>query len=337
MKKVTLIPGDGIGPSVTEAAARVVEASGVEVEWERVEAGLAALEQAGEPLPSKTIDSISRNRVALKGPTGTPVGEGFSSVNVELRKIFNLHLNLRPIKTLRGVKSLHPQVDLIVCRENTEELYVGEERQTKDGAMMVGRITRSGSERFFRLVFEYAGKLNRKKVTVFHKANILKLTNGLFLKVGREIAAQFPHLIFEEKIIDAGAMQVVMNPARFDVIATTNLFGDIISDVFAGLVGGLGVAPGANIGNDSAIFEAVHGTAPDIAGRNLANPVALILSAAMMLDYLGEPKAAVRVRWAVEEVLAEGKNVTKDINPEGVGTAEMTEAITEEIKRAPFS
>lgn len=335
MMTITLIPGDGIGPSVAAAAVRVVSATTAKVNWETVVAGVSALDVCGTPLPPKTIESIRRNKVALKGPTGTPIGEGFSSINVELRKMFELHLNLRPIRSMKGVKSIHPDVDLIVCRENTEELYTGEERytdETQNEAIVIGRITRKSSERFFKSVFEYAESRGRKKVSVFHKANILKLTNGLFLKVAREFAAKFPNIIYEERIVDAGSMQVVMNPTRFDVIATTNLFGDIDSDAFAGLVGGLGVAPGANIGNEYSIFEAIHGTAPDIAGKNLANPTALILSAAMMLEHLQETKAARWIRKAVADVLAEGKNVTRDLNSDGVGTVEMTNAIVGKIE-----
>ncbi len=335
MRTITLIPGDGIGSDVTDAAVRVVEATGVKIDWERVDAGMTALNKSGHPLPAKTIEAVKRNKIALKGPTGTPIGEGFSSVNVELRKIFNLRLNLRPIRSLKGIKGLHNDVNLVVCRENIEELYTGEERytdETHNEAIVIGRITRRGSESFFRLVYEYVRKAGRKKITVFHKANILKLTNGLFLKVAREFAVRYPDITFEEKIVDAGTMQVIMYPHRFDVIATTNLFGDIDSDAFAGLVGGLGVAPGANIGDEYAIFEAVHGTAPDIAGKNLANPTAVILSAAMMLDHIGETNAAQKIRSAVESVIAEEKNVTRDINPNGVGTVEMTDAIIAKIK-----
>lgn len=342
MRTITLIPGDGIGPEVTEAMVKVIDASGVKINWERVRAGVIALEKCGTPLPVKTLDSIKRNKVAIKGPTGTPIGEGFSSINVGLRKIFRLHLNLRPIRSFRGVKSIHDNVDLIVCRENTEELYVGEEEYIRDestgeiiGARAISRVSVSGSRRFFESVFKYAKTLGRKKVTVFHKANILKLTNGIFLKAAREEATRFPEITFDEKIVDAGTMQVIMYPERFDVIATTNLFGDIDSDAFAGLVGGLGVAPGANIGSEHAIFEAVHGTAPDIAGKNLANPTAIILSAVMMLDHIGEHKAASAVYNAVETVLAEGKYVTRDLSPNGVTTNEMTEAITRVLLVGP--
>jgi|SRR3989344_1410525 len=335
MRTITLIPGDGIGPDVTNAAVRVIEATGVKISYEKVDAGMSALSKSGHPLPARTIDSIRRNKVVLKGPLGTPIGEGFTSVNVQLRKIFNLHLNFRPIKSVEGVKGIHKGVDLLVCRENTEELYTGEEDYIFDpvsreiiGAQVIGRITYVGSRRFFESVFQLARSMGRKKVTVLHKANILKLTNGLFLEVGKEIAARYPEIHFEERIVDAGSMWVVMDPSQFDVIATTNLFGDILSDVFAGLVGGLGLIPAANIGTEYSIFEAVHGTWPAAAGKNLANPTAVILSSAMMLDHINEKTAGELIRRAVLKVIAEGKKVTKDIDRDaGVGTAEMTDEI----------
>lgn len=343
MRTITLIPGDGIGPSLADAVVKVIDATEAEIIWDLAEAGMTAFEKHGHPLPKKTFESIRRNKVALKGPLETPIGEGFQSVSVQLRKIFDLYFNLRPIKSLKGVGCLHDNVDLLVCRENTEELYTGEEEYiwdpvTKDiiGAKVVGKVTYHGSRQFFRSVFETARYFKRKKVTVLHKANILKLTNGLFLEVAREFSALFPEIEFEERIIDAGSMQVVMNPKNFDVIATTNLFGDIVSDIFAGLVGGLGIIPGANVGRNYAIFEAVHGTWPQAAGKNLANPTALILSAAMMLDHIGEVKAARRIRWAVESVIAEGKKVTCDLSPDGigVGTVDMTNAIVEKIEES---
>ena len=340
MQTITAIMGDGIGPEVMESAMRVVD-SVVDVKWEEVYAGTTALEKHGDPLPQTTLDSIARNKVALKGPCNTPVGEGFQSINVQLRKKFDLHLNLRPIKSLKGVNCLHDDVDLVVCRENTEELYTGEEEYIWDsvtkeitGAKVVGKITYEGSRRFFRSVFMHASLLQRKKVTVLHKVNILKLTNGIFLEVAREVAELYHQMEYEERIIDAGSMSVVMDPYRFDVIATTNLFGDIVSDIFAGLAGGLGVVPGANFGSRYAIFEAVHdGTWPQAAGKNLANPTALILSAVMMLDHIGEQKAARRIRWAVESVIAEGEKVTCDLSSDGVGvgTTDMTNAIVEKI------
>lgn len=339
MQTITAIMGDGIGPEVMESAIKVVNATKVEINWERVYAGTTALEKFGSPLPQTTIDSILRNTIALKGPCNTPVGDGFQSVNVQLRKIFNLHLNLRPVRSLRGVRCLHDNVDLLVCRENIEELYTGNEKyiwdsKTKEiiGAKIIGEITYEGSRKFFRSVFMYISQFRRKKVTVLHKANILKLTNGIFLETAKEVASLYPEIEFEERIIDTGSMWVVMDPSKFDVIATTNLFGDIVSDVFAGLAGGLGVAPGANIGSRYAIFEAVHGTWPQAAGKNLANPTAVILSAAMMLDHIEEYKAARRIRWAVESVIAEGKKVTCDLNPDGVGTTDMTKAIIEKIE-----
>lgn len=339
MRTITLIPGDGIGPDVTDAAVKIIRAAGIEIEWEKVDAGMTALEKSGHPLPAKTIESIRRNGVALKGPTGTPIGGGFSSINVELRKIFNLYLNLRPVRSMKGVKGIYPDVDLVVCRENNEEFYSGEERYTDEShneAIVIGRVTRRGSERFFRAVFNFARKAGRKKVTVFHKGNILKLVHGtLFLDVAKEIAKLYPEIIFDDKIVDAGTMQVIKRPTDFDIIATTNLLGDIDSDAFAALIGGLGIAPGANIGDEYAIFEAVHGTAPDIAGQNKANPAAVILSSAMMLEHIGETVAAEKIRNAIASVLAEGKYVTRDINPDGVGTIEMTDAIIENLTSLP--
>lgn len=340
MRTITLIPGDGIGPSLAEAVIKVIDAAGVEIIWDLASAGTTALEKLGNPLPPYTLNSIERNKVALKGPCNTPIGDGFKSINVQLRQMFELNLNLRPIRSLRGVHNLHDNVDLIVCRENTEELYTGEEEYIWDpktreiiGAKVVGKVTYERSWKFFRSVFMYASQLKRKKVTVLHKANILKLTNGIFLEAAKEIASLY-HLEFEDRIVDAGSMAVVMDPSKFDVVATTNLFGDIVSDVFAGLAGGLGVAPGANIGSRYAIFEAVHGTWPQAAGKNLANPTALILSAAMMLDHIEETKAARRIRWAVEQVIAEGKKVTCDLNPDGVGTTDMANAIVEKIQES---
>jgi isocitrate dehydrogenase (NAD+) len=334
--RITLIPGDGIGPSISEAAQKIVAAAGVEVDWDVQEAGIPAITKYRDPLPPAVLDSIAKNKVALKGPLTTPVGSGFRSINVALRKEFDLYVNLRPAKSLAGLKSHFKDVDLIVFRENTEEFYAGIEHyidSKKSAAETIGVVTRAGSERIVRAAFEYARKHKRKKITVVHKANILKYTGGLFLDVARKVAQEYPEIECNDRIIDNMTMQLVMNPQQFDTIVTTNLFGDILSDLCSGLVGGLGMAPGANIGFDVAIFEGVHGSAPDIAGKNLANPCALTLAAAMMLDYLGELSAATRIQRAVADVIKEGKKVTRDLNAEKyVGTTEMTEAIVERIK-----
>lgn len=335
MHQVTLIPGDGIGPEITDAAVRVVEATGVKIEWERVEAGLPAIEKYKDPLPRHVLDSLQRTNVALKGPITTPVGSGFRSVNVALRKEFDLYVNLRPAKTVDGIPSHWDHIDLIVVRENTEEFYAGIEHYidpARSAAETIGVVTRSGSERIIRYAFEYARTHNRKTITIVHKANILKYTGGLFLEVGRKIATEYPDIAFNDKIIDNMAMQLVMNPNQFDVIVTTNLFGDILSDLCSGLVGGLGMAPGANIGYNAALFEAVHGSAPDIAGKHIANPSAIILASAMMLRHLGETEAASKIERAVEAVVREGKHVTRDLNPAStVSTQEMTDAMLTHI------
>lgn len=336
MHRVTLIPGDGIGPSIAEATVKVIEAAGVKIQWDRVEAGMAAIDKYRDPLPPNVVESISANKVALKGPLTTPVGSGFRSVNVALRKEFDLYANVRPARSFDGVPSRYRNIDLVIVRENTEEFYAGIEHYidpSRSAAETIGIVTRSGSERIIRYAFEYARKHGRKKVTTVHKANILKYTGGLFLEVARDIARQYPDIESNDKIVDNMAMQMVTNPHQFDVIVTTNLFGDILSDLASGLVGGLGLAPGANIGYHAAIFEAVHGSAPDIAGKNLANPCALILAGVMMLRHLGEESAADRIEQAVAEVLREGKNVTKDLKAESyAGTAEMTDAIIAKLK-----
>ncbi len=333
--KITLIPGDGIGPEITKSATRVIEHAGVQIDWDVVEAGLTALEKYHDPLPQEVIDSIDKNKIALKGPLTTPVGKGFRSVNVALRKEFELYVNQRPAKTFKGIKTLFDEIDLIIFRENLEEFYSGIEHyidSSRSAAETIGIITKRGSERIIKFAFEYARKHGRKKVTLVHKANILKFTGGLFLDVGVEIAKDYPEINFDDKIIDNMAMQMVMNPYQFDCIVTTNLFGDILSDLASGLVGGLGLAPGANIGDGVAIFEAVHGSAPDIARQNIANPSALILAAVMMLDHIGEHDAAKRLEKAVANVIAEGKSVTKDINKEKfVTTSEYTDAICREL------
>lgn len=333
--RVTLIKGDGIGPAVTESAARCIEATGVEIEWVEALAGISALEAMGNPLPPETLECIRDTKVALKGPCTTQVGGGFRSVNVTLRKEFDLYANLRPARGLPGVKCLYPGLDIVVVRENTEGLYSNMEHWVDarhSAAFGIGVNTRFAMERVVRFAFAYAQEHGRKKVTVVHKANILKMLTGLILEVAREIAPEYSDIEFEDKIVDATAMQMVMDPHRFDVIVTTNLFGDILSDLAAGLVGGLGVAPGANIGDDGAIFEAVHGTAPDIAGKDLANPVSVVLAGVMMLDHLGEKAAAERLEGAVLAVLEEGKQVTRDLNPDGVGTRAMTDAIIERVR-----
>jgi isocitrate dehydrogenase (NAD+) len=332
---ITLIPGDGIGPEISRAATRVIEAVGVKIDWEIHEAGFNAIEKHKDPLPQTVIDSIARNEVALKGPLTTPVGTGFRSVNVALRKEFDLYSNVRPAKSMEGIKSRYENVDLIIVRENTEEFYSGIEHYVdavKSAAETIGIVTRTGSERIIRYAFDYARKHNRKKVTVVHKANILKYTSGLFLDVAKSMAKEYPEIEMNDKIVDNMAMQMVINPNQFEVIVTTNLFGDILSDLASGLVGGLGVAPGANIGYHNAIFEAVHGSAPDIAGKNVANPCAIILASAMMLDYIGEPDAARQIEKAVAHVIKEGKKVTKDLNATNfVTTDQMADAIIENL------
>lgn len=336
MYQVTLIPGDGIGPSIAEATRKAIEATGVQIDWDVQEAGVAAIEKFKDPLPQQTFDSIVRTKLALKGPLTTPVGTGFRSVNVALRKEFDLYINLRPAKSMEGIKTPFDDIDLIVFRENTEEFYAGIEHyidSRKSAAETIGVVTRSGCERIARAAFEYARKHKRNKVTIVHKANIMKFTGGLFLDVSRKVAAEYPEIQCNDKIVDNMAMQLVMNPHQFDIIVTTNLFGDILSDLCSGLVGGLGMAPGANIGYEAAIFEAVHGSAPDIAGKNLANPSAMILAGVMMLDHIGETKAAEKIRNAVASVLKEGKSLTKDLSPDKyVGTIEFTEAVLKKIQ-----
>jgi isocitrate dehydrogenase (NAD+) len=325
--RVTLIPGDGIGPEVVAAAVRVLSATGVAFEWETEPAGAGAIGEHGGPLPDRTLESIRRNKVALKGPTETPVGTGHRSVNVELRKRLDLYANLRPVKTLPGVKSRYDGVDLVVVRENTEDLYSGLEHVVVPGVVeSLKIITEKASTRIARFAFDHARKKGRQKVTAVHKANIMKLSDGLFLDCCRAVAEQFSGIVYEEMIVDNACMQLVLDPTRFDVLLLENLYGDIVSDLCAGFIGGLGMAPGANIGEHGALFEAVHGSAPDIAGKNLANPIAVILSGAMMLDHLGEPKAAERVRAAVHEVLREGKKLTRDLGGTA-GTTEIAEAI----------
>jgi isocitrate dehydrogenase (NAD+) len=324
---VTLIPGDGIGPEVTAAAVRVLSATGLRFEWETQIAGQTALGKEGSPLPPQVLDSIRRNKVALKGPTGTPIGTGPRSVNVELRKQLDLYANLRPVATLPGIKSRYDGVDLVVVRENTEDLYSGLEHVVVPGVVeSLKIITERASTRIARFAFDYARTHGRRRVTAVHKANIMKLSDGLFLDCCRRVAQEHPQVTYDELIVDNCCMQLVLDPTRFDILLLENLYGDIVSDLCAGFIGGLGLAPGANIGETGAIFEAVHGSAPDIAGKNLANPMALILSAALMLDHLGEHAAADRVRKAVREVLRDGSKLTRDLGGTA-GTSEIAEAI----------
>ena len=328
---VTLIPGDGIGPSISSATVRILEAAGAEIDWDVQYAGQAGVAKFGDPIPEATLDSIKRTRLALKGPLETPVGEGFRSINVALRKTFDLYANIRPAHTIvQGAR--YDNIDLVLIRENTEGLYVGIEHYIKMGsdpraaAESVAIITRAGSERIVRYAFDYAVKHGRKKVTLVHKANILKFSQGLFLDVGRQVAQEYDGIDFEEVIVDAMAMNLVLKPERYDVIVTTNLFGDILSDLISGLVGGLGLAPGANIGLGGAIFEAVHGTAPDIAGKGIANPSALILAACMMLEYMTDGERARKIRNALESTIREKKVVTRDLGGTA-STDQFTDAI----------
>lgn len=331
MYKVTLIKGDGIGPSIMDEAVKVIEASGAKIEWEEAYAGMAAFEKFETPLPDATMASFDKTRVAFKGPLTTVVGTGFRSINVALRQKYELYANVRPAKNWNGIKTRFDNVDIVIVRENTEGLYSGLEHYLtpkKDIAESLAVVTRSGSKRVIEYAFKYARDNNRKKVTVCHKANILKYTQGIFLDVARETAVKYPDIEFDEKIVDAACMHMVMKPEQFDVVVTTNMFGDILSDLTAGLVGGLGLIPGANIGDDAALFEAVHGSAPDIAGKNLANPAAVIMAGVMMLNHLGEFEAANRVDNALKKVVNDGKYVTPDLNPDSkCGTKEMGDAI----------
>ena len=331
---ITLIPGDGTGPDVTEAMRRVVEATGISVEWDVQQAGEVAMAEHGTPLPEHVLESVRRNRVGIKGPITTPVGSGFRSVNVAIRKALDLYANLRPAKSFPGVRSAFSDVDLVIVRENTEGLYVGIEHEVIAGeaAEAIRIITRRGSERVVRFAFEYARENGRRQVTAVHKANILKLTDGLFLETARKVASEYPDIAFNDRIVDNMCMQLVQRPEEYDVLVLPNLFGDIVSDLASGLVGGLGVAPGANIGEGIAVFEPVHGSAPKYAGQNKVNPTATIQSAVLMLRYLGETEAADRVEAGVRRVIAEGRQVTYDMksdrnDPTAVGTQEMADAI----------
>jgi isocitrate dehydrogenase (NAD+) len=329
--QITLIPGDGIGPEVAAAVVRVLASTGIEFHWETEAAGAAAVGKEGTPLPPRVIESIRRNRVALKGPTETPVATGHRSVNVELRRDLDLYANLRPVRTLPGVKSRFEGVDLVVVRENTEDLYSGLEHVVVPGVVeSLKIITERASTRIALFAFDYARAHGRRRVSSVHKANIMKLSDGLFLDCCRLVARQYPEITYDEIIVDNACMQLVLDPTRFDVLLLENLYGDIVSDLCAGLVGGLGMAPGANIGEKAALFEAVHGSAPDIAGKNLANPMALVLSAAMMLDHLGEAEAARRVREAVYAVLREGSTLPRDLGGDAT-TSQVAEAIAARV------
>jgi isocitrate dehydrogenase (NAD+) len=335
-ERITLIPGDGIGPEITEATLRVLEASGAQLEWDRQEAGIAALERNRTPLPEATLDSIRQNRVALKGPLTTPVGVGFRSINVALRKEFDLYANVRPARTLM-TGGRYEDIDIVLIRENTEGLYVGVEHfigvgdDPRAAAESVMIVTRHGAERIVRYAFDYARTHGRSKVTLAHKANILKYTQGLFLDVGREVASAYEDIAFEDRIIDATAMQLVLDPYQFDVLVMENMFGDILSDELAGLVGGLGMAPGANIGEDAAIFEPVHGSAPDIAGQGVANPTSQLLAACMMLDHLGQADAAERIRAALTAAFAERDRLTPDLGG-GSSTSDFANALVARLE-----
>ncbi len=358
--RVTLIPGDGTGPELAEAAKRCVAALGIDITWDLVEAGYSAIEKYKTPLPENVIESISKNKIALKGPITTPVGAGFRSVNVELRKRLDLYACLRPCKSYKGVRSKYSDIDLVIVRENTEDLYAGIEFQKgtkdaksliellevlskkkirQDSAISIKPISVEGSNRIVKFAFEYALKNNRKKVTAVHKANIMKFTDGLFLEVAREVAKSYSgRIAFEDRIVDNMCMQLVQRPEDYDVLVLPNLYGDIISDLCAGLIGGLGVAPGGNIGRGIALFEPTHGSAPKYKGMNKVNPVAIILSCVMMLKYMGEEKNAERLERAVAQVIAEGKSVTYDLKPDrndptAVGTSQMADEIIEKIKK----
>jgi isocitrate dehydrogenase (NAD+) len=324
---VTLIPGDGIGPEITRSVKQVIEAAGVEIEWHEQEAGGHAIEQYGTQVPEHVLNCIRADRVCLKGPVTTPIGTGFTSANVILRKTLDLYANLRPVRSLPGVKSRFEKVDVVVVRENTEGLYSGIEHVVVPGVVESLKIvTERASTRIAEFAFEYAKKTGRGQVTAVHKANIMKLTDGMSLTCARRVAARYPEIKYTEQIVDAACMKLVMDPQQYEVLVMENLYGDIVSDLCAGLVGGLGVVPGANLGSEYAVFEAVHGSAPDIAGKNMANPTAIILSAVMMLHHIGEDAAADRIEAAVRQVLAKGEQTTPDLGGPAT-TTEMTEAI----------
>ena len=328
MHIVTLIPGDGIGPEVTKAMVKVVEATGVDIKWEEVKAGEEVIEKYNTPIPDYAIDSRRKNKIAIKGPITTPIGKGFKSVNVTLRQNLDLYVNLRPIKSFKGIKSRYEDVDLVIVRENTEDLYAGIEHKIGDyGAESIKLITKPACERICDFAFDYAKSNKRQKVTGVHKANIMKLSDGLFLDTFREVASKYD-VEFDDLIVDAAAMNLVLNPENYDVMVMPNLYGDILSDLCSGLVGGLGIIPGANIGKECAVFEAVHGSAPQIAGKNIANPTAIIQSSVMMLRYLGEYEAAQKIEGALEKVFIKGENLTIDL-----GGRASTDEFADEIIR----
>src|SRR5256886_4815724 len=325
--KITLLPGDGIGPEVTASVVTIIECAGVDVEWEKYFVGSEAISRFGDPLPPEVLDSIVRNKVALKGPVTTPVGTGFASINVRLRKTLDLYANLRPVRTMPNIKTRFENVDVVIVRENTEDLYSGLEHEVVPGVVeSLKIITERASTRIARFAFAHAKKEGRKKIHAIHKANIMKLSDGLFLRSIRAVATEFPEIQYQEMIVDNACMQIVLNPQQFDVLLLPNLYGDVMSDLAAGLVGGLGVVPSGNIGDEGALFEAVHGTAPDIAGKGLANPTALLMSSILMLDYLGERSAARRIETALEKVYGEAKHTTRDVGGKA-GTDEFTEAL----------
>jgi isocitrate dehydrogenase (NAD+) len=331
---ITLLPGDGIGPEVTAAVVQIIECAGVDVEWEKYFVGAEALTRSGDPLPQEVLDSIVKNRVALKGPVTTPVGTGFASINVRLRKTLHLYANLRPVASMPNIITRYEDVDLIVVRENTESLYAGLEHEVVPGVVeSLKIITEKASTAIARFAFEYARKHGRKRITCVHKANIMKLSDGLFLSCFRKVAEEYPGIVADDRIVDNLCMQLVINPNQFDILLLENLYGDIVSDLTAGLVGGLGVVAGANIGENGAVFEAVHGSAPDIAGQNKANPLALLKSAVLMLQHIGEMMAAKRIEEAITKVLAMGPEArTRDIGGTG-STADFTSAICEILRK----
>lgn len=331
-RTVTLMPGDGIGPEVAEAAQRVIAAAGMKIDWDLVQIGAGAIEQFGTPLPPALFRSLRRTKVGLKGPTTTPVGRGHASANVALRKTLNLFANLRPVKNLPGVDSRYDDVDLVIVRENTEDVYAGVEHEVAHGVVECAKIiTWDACTRIARFAFDHARATGRKRVTAVHKANIMKMSDGLYLAACRKVAKKYPKIAFDDVIVDALCMKLVMHPGEFDVLLCENLYGDIVSDLCAGLVGGLGMVPGANYGTKATVFETVHGSAPDIAGKGIANPVAMVLCAEMMLRHLNEKRAADRVRRGVERVLQAGKKVTPDIGGKAT-TKQMTDAIIAAMK-----
>ncbi|MDN6640463.1 MAG: isocitrate/isopropylmalate dehydrogenase family protein [Tetragenococcus sp.] len=330
--KVTMITGDGIGKEISQSAMDIIDASGANIVWDIVHAGEAVYEETGTLIPEDVYESLEQNKVALKAPMTTPIGKGFRSVNVSLRKKYDLYANIRPVQSIGNIETLFENLDLVLFRENTEDLYAGIEEKISDDEMhSIKMITRKASERIIRRAFEYAKENNRSSVTVVTKANIMKLSDGLFLDIAREIAAEFPTIEFKEVLVDNMAMQLVIDPHQFDVVVTENLYGDILSDEMAGLIGGLGLVPGANVGDNMAIFEAVHGSAPDIAGKNLANPTAIILGGCMMLDYLGKTKESNNIRRALNEVLNHPENFTRDLKGTAT-TSQFTKAVIEQMR-----